>query len=699
LSTAFIAAGERSRGDIYGKFQFVSTVGVAVMRGGRGSGGGGGGKHHHGKPNSHFDKGRGAGGRGAGGRGAGGRGAGGRGAGGKGGKPFKHQKKRKFDSDDSDDEYKKRPKKPVQQKQGMATLKPIDFTASPPFEKCFWPSPLSDEPPSDELKEHRKSLGVLVKGNLRMCPPPVMDVNDDTLPREFSELFAHRDIQRPTPVQGQCWPVILAGGNLLSIAQTGSGKTFAYCLPMIPHIHGNKLSNLPGNRRISPNILVIVPTRELAIQVCSDIKPFKKLFGVRSLPLYGGQDRDSQIDGLLQEGGPHVVVATPGRLIDLLSTKSISLHSVSYLVLDEADRMLAMGFYEQIEQISTQIRPDRQILLFSATFPGKLRDVAEKWVPNAVTVRCNTMSMQQEYVNGKKDTGNESTKAKEGANESKVDSVVPKANEQVDASTSIQAEPSSRGDESGDMTGDAVDAETKAVQSELTLTISPTVKQLVHVCAAHKKPRLLMKYLTDTRAREKESKLRQPGPMLIFCTKIKTLKFLFDFLKRHNMSTGVDCLHGQLPQAQRESVLANFRAGKMSTLIATDVAARGLHIKRLFYVVNYDFPGNLEQYCHRVGRAGRQGNAGESYSLFTRNLAPLAKNLIQLMRMCQQEPEPNLLSLAAESIELADDGDDDGDGAGSGEAGDDDDDDDNDYDDDDDDEELDMGEELEYDLA
>lgn len=135
--------------------------------------------------------------------------------------------------------------------------------------------------------------------------------------------------------------------------------------------------------------------------------------------------------------------------------------------------------------------------------------------------------------------------------------------------------------------------------------------------------------------------------MIVFCTKIKTLKFVADFLTRQEVK-GMVMIHGQLPQAMRERALNDFKAGKACILLATDVAARGIHIKKLQYVVNYDFPGNLEQYCHRVGRTGRQGESGTAYSLITRNMAPMVADLVNLLRTCKQEPELNLLALEAE---------------------------------------------------
>ena len=134
-----------------------------------------------------------------------------------------------------------------------------------------------------------------------------------------------------------------------------------------------------------------------------------------------------------------------------------------------------------------------------------------------------------------------------------------------------------------------------------SLAVSDSITQVVHVCATHKKPRLLIKCILKIREDEKERKVRQPGAMIVFCTKIKTIKFVEDFLRRQSVK-GVAIIHGQMPQANRERAISSFRCGKNNILLATDVAARGLHIKKLKYVINYDFPTNLEQYCHRIGR-------------------------------------------------------------------------------------------------
>eukprot|EP00605_Chrysophyceae_sp_TOSAG23-4_P000461 GSChrysophyteH1.ASY1.ANO1.519.1 assembled CDS len=405
-----------------------------------------------------------------------------------------------------------------------------DFSHAPPFTKKFWKGPMGQDPPSSELKEARKRIGVNVRGLVDQCPPPISTISDTTLPESF----------------GVCWPAILNGANILGLSPTGSGKTLAYGVPMIPHIR-----RALDTKKAAPLALVLVPTRELALQ---------------------------QLEDLRAEGGVHIAVSTPGRLLDLVATKHISLRDVTYLVIDEADRMLQMGFYEQLQAISKQVRPSRQALMFSATFPGRLREACTDWIGEAVHIRCSTFSLNHEEAVAWRD------------HEAGLGS----------------------------------------------LSVSASVVQEVHVCATHKKPRLLIKFIERRRAEEKEAKVRQPGNMLVFCTKIKTLKF------------GVVVIHGQMPQGMRERSLADFKAGKSSILLATDVAARGLHIKKLRHVVNYDFPGNLEQYCHRVGRTGRQGEVGHAYSLITRNLAPMVADLVELLRKCSQQIEPNLLALEAE---------------------------------------------------
>ncbi len=542
-----------------------------------------------------------------------------------------------------------------------------DFSNLVSFKSVFWTGAPGETDPSDELKESRKAIGVNVRGNLHLCPPPVGSASADGLPSCFEDVFTNQNLKTPSAIQQQCWPTILAGANVLGLAPTGSGKTLAYGLPMIPHILAHidaaskalKGSNYTAPLKIhtekpAPIALVLVPTRELATQVSRAFKVLNRMYSIRSVAVYGGKDKETQIEELNSNGGAHIIVATPGRLLDLIGGRTISLKKVSYLVIDEADRMLMMGFFEQLQAISNQVRPDRQALMFSATFPGKLRDAANDWIGQAVYIRCSTFEVGN---------GHEKNSAERD------DSAVAARSKEVSASTTVANE--KNGVEETNKNSDnkkrkAVGMEKSSDEQEQeqsqetvattkqpsfttsSLSISETVTQEVHVCATHKKPRLLIKFIERRREQEKLEKRRQPGNMIIFCTKIKTLKFVHDFLLRHG-TKGTVIIHGQMPQSMRERALNDFKSGKCSILLATDVAARGLHIKKLQHVVNYDFPSNLEQYCHRVGRTGRQGESGHAYSLITRNMAPMVDDLIGLLKKCKQEPiEPNLLALNAE---------------------------------------------------
>jgi superfamily II DNA/RNA helicase len=463
-----------------------------------------------------------------------------------------------------------------------------DFSTADAFMKTFWAGGLGEDPPSEALKLVRKDIGVLVKGNIINCPAPVSDLSSDFLPKRFATICANLGVKRPSPVQMQCWPAILNGSNLLAIAPTGSGKTLAFCLPMIPHIlaqidhkkllmgidQKKKVYTPESSNKLAPKALVLVPTRELALQVVSVLKSLRRTCGIFSGAVYGGQDKDEQLAKLKGDcgggGDLHVLVATPGRLEDFLYSGNDGSHlyldvgSVTYLVMDEADRMLTMGFADQLNAISNCIRPDRQTMLFSATFPGKLREAAESWVREAVVIRCNAVEFAvRESASGEKDI-KMTVDDVEGDEEGDKD-------EDDDEEGADDEEDKEEGEEGGDADsageGDVQaakkvkfngDAAGEPVDTASSLTISPTVAQKIHVCAAHKKPRLLLKYITAVREQEKTDMVRQKGPMIIFCNKIKTLKFVQDFLRRQKVV--VDALHGGLVQSVRETVLQQFKS-------------------------------------------------------------------------------------------------------------------------------------------
>ena len=205
----------------------------------------------------------------------------------------------------------------------------IDFSNLPPFNKAFWQGQPGNAEPTEQLKSQRRDIGVLVKDNLELCPPPLTSLEDAVIPPQFLTVCKELKISQPRPIQMQGWPCILNGSDVLAIAPTGSGKTLAYCLPMIPHIldqikHTSRDTN--GNRSkgaLAPYALVIVPTRELAMQVAAVVKQLRRSCGITGGCLYGGHDKAEQLQGLraLARGGGgeesngqlHVLVATPGR--------------------------------------------------------------------------------------------------------------------------------------------------------------------------------------------------------------------------------------------------------------------------------------------------------------------------------------------------------------------------------------------------
>ncbi len=331
--------------------------------------------------------------------------------------------------------------------------------------------------------------------------------------------------ETPSPIQAQTIPLLLDGRDVLGQAQTGTGKTAAFALPL--------LSNLDLKQK-DPQVLVLAPTRELAIQVAEAFQKYASgLKGFHVLPIYGGQDYRGQIRGL--ERGVHVVVGTPGRVMDHMRKGKLKLGNLSALVLDEADEMLRMGFIDDVEWILEQTPPDRQIALFSATMPQQIRRIATKYLnnPEQVTIK------------------------------------------------------------------------------DKTATAENIRQRYWPVSGLHKLDAL-------TRILEAE----EFDGMLIFVrTKTATVE-LAEKLKARGYSTSA--LNGDIAQNQREHTVQQLKNGKIDILVATDVAARGLDVKRISHVVNYDIPYDTEAYIHRIGRTGRAGRTGDAI-LF---VAPREKRLL-----------------------------------------------------------------------
>jgi ATP-dependent RNA helicase DeaD len=365
--------------------------------------------------------------------------------------------------------------------------------------------------------------------------------------------------EEPTPIQLQAIPVLLAGRDLLGQAATGTGKTAAFALPILQLLAAERA----GDR--GPLALVLVPTRELAMQVAEAVHRYGRELGATVLPVYGGAAMQQQLRALKR--GVHVVVATPGRALDHIRRGTLRLDGVRMVVLDEADEMLDMGFAEDLEAILGATPQTRQTALFSATMPPRITAIGERHLREPATVR-------------------------------------------------IAGERVSRG-------------------------AMPRVRQTVFIVPrAHKLPAL-------GRVLDMES----PTSALVFCRTRTEVDELTEKLNARGYRA--EALHGGLSQEQRDRVMRRFRDGTADLLIATDVAARGLDIRHLSHVVNYDVPSAPEAYVHRIGRTGRAGREGVAITLAEPREQRLLRNIEQLTKQkLQFATVPTVADLRARRLDL-----------------------------------------------
>jgi ATP-dependent RNA helicase DBP3 len=382
----------------------------------------------------------------------------------------------------------------------------------------------------------------------------------------------------PSPIQAQAWPILLATKNgrkcdVVGIAETGSGKTLAFTVPALTSMmEGNK--TLPKRR--SPRMLVLAPTRELAMQSDVVLQEFGAVAGLRSLVVYGGVPKWAQI-AELKKMDVDCLVATPGRIKDLIDEGSCDLSKVQHLVLDEADRMLDMGFEEDVKYIISNCLPreqGRQTAMFSATWPAAIQEIAMDYMVNPVRV----------YVG-------------------------------------FEAIVGSNGEHSVDD----------------SLCANKRVEQKVEVIedrAREQRLREILNKYKGTRDR-----------ILVFALYKKEVERLEYSLKREGYD--VCSIHGNKQQAARTAALSDFKDGRCPLMVATDVAARGLDIPNVEVVLNYTFPLTIEDYVHRIGRTGRAGKKGISYTFFQPTDKSHAGELQQVVRQAGQEPPEDLLKFGS----------------------------------------------------
>jgi len=377
------------------------------------------------------------------------------------------------------------------------------------------------------------------------------------LAEPLKRAVAEMGYETMTPIQEQAIPVVLAGQDVMGAAQTGTGKTAAFSLPLLQRLLANENASASPARH-PVRALVLLPTRELADQVAQQVALYAKYTQLRSCVVFGGVDIKPQIDALRR--GVEVLVATPGRLLDHIEAKSAVLTQVEYVVLDEADRMLDIGFLPDLQRILSHLPRERTTLLFSATFSPEIKRLASSYLRNPVTIE------------------------------------VGRPNAAV-----------------------------------------TTVDQHFFWLDEADKRRALKQILRD----------REIGQAFVFVNSKLGCARLARTLEREGLKT--TALHGDKSQDERLKSLDAFKRGEVDLLVATDVAARGLDIKDVPAVFNYDVPFNPEDYVHRIGRTGRAGASGLAVTLVTRGDQRLVAELEKLLK---QKIEPEPLSYAEERPDI-----------------------------------------------
>ncbi|CRK12433.1 hypothetical protein BN1723_017292, partial [Verticillium longisporum] len=401
----------------------------------------------------------------------------------------------------------------------------FDLASLPKFEKSFYKEHPDVAARSDaEVESFRKKHQMTIAGN--DIPKPVETFDEANFPRYVIDEVKAQGFPAPTAIQSQGWPMALSGRDVVGIAETGSGKTLTYCLPAIVHINAQPLL-APGD---GPIVLVLAPTRELAVQIQQEIAKFGKSSRIRNTCVYGGVPKGPQIRDLSR--GVEVCIATPGRLIDMLEAGKTNLRRVTYLVLDEADRMLDMGFEPQIRKIISQIRPDKQTVMWSATWPKEVRALASDFLDDFIQVNIGSMDLAANH----------------------------------------------------------------------------RITQIVEVVSESEKRDRMIKHL-EKAMENKENKA------LIFVGTKRVADEITRFLRQDGWPAL--SIHGDKQQNERDWVLDQFKTGKSPIMVATDVASRGIDVRNITHVINYDYPNNSEDYIHRIGRTGRAGATGTAITLFT----------------------------------------------------------------------------------
>lgn len=380
----------------------------------------------------------------------------------------------------------------------------------------------------------------------------IMTFNELEITDPILKAIGEKGYLTPTPIQQKGIPVALDGRDMLGIAQTGTGKTAAFAIPILQHLSSGmqaEPTDVPRRNRRGRNhdresgvrpirALILTPTRELAVQIGDSFSDYGKYVGLKHLTIFGGVKQGPQVEAL--RGGVDILIATPGRLHDLIGQGFVELDAITHFVLDEADRMLDMGFVADIKRLLPLLPKSRQTLFFSATMPADIVALSKSMLTDPVRVEVTPVSS-------------------------------------------------------------AVDA----------------IDQRVYFVEKPEKKKLLVSLLRE-----------EDKSVLVF----SRTKHGADNISRLLSKSGIrsEAIHGNKSQNHRQRVLADFKSGKIRVMVATDIAARGIDIRELEIVINYDLPDVPETYVHRIGRTGRAGHSGTAFTFCTPDERPLMKDIQRL---------------------------------------------------------------------
>ena len=446
-------------------------------------------------------------------------------------------------------------KQPIPKELGVIDHSSVEYA---PFRRNFYRETSEVQKMTvEQVRETRFQLDQIKVRGVN-CPKPIKNWSQCGLSLPILDVIKMCAFEKPTPIQAQAIPAIMSGRDLIGIAKTGSGKTCAFLIPMIRHVMDQRPSH-PGE---GPIALIMSPTRELAMQTYSECRKFTSKCNLDVICAYGGVPIKEQISDI-KRLSPEIIICTPGRIIDLLVANSgrvINLTRVTFLVLDEADRMFDLGFGPQVIRIVENIRPDKQAVLFSATFPRQMEALARTILTKPIEIIVGHHS----------------------AVCSDVEQIIMILNDDDEKFVRLLK-----------VLGDWLDVKTQKV--------------------------------------------------LIFVERQDSADFLLrDLCKRCYPCIS---LHGGKEQMDRDAAILDFKSGVASIMIATSIAARGLDVRELGLVINYDCPNHMEDYIHRAGRTGRAGNKGTAMTFITIAQDKYAGDIIRALRASKVPVPPELQRL------------------------------------------------------